>query len=287
MSRGQQIWFILAFTGIGLSWWSYVGPFRWISEAQLAMFGSYSSKMSFVLCALVFVLPGQYVFRNVGTRSDEPPTANAWSAHQLWFLAVPAALLVMAIYLRQQASHLKLETTTAAELETGASAPSRWLAIDGVALSDASLCLKYNECYMPVVSRDWKPDMAIAVFLKTRCSSDQVPEAGVFKGIVSYVGMPGHVRAGFERAPIKLRPGFLVLAWKEGPKDVRFDSNFIAGTAAVVGLIVAVLLLRDYVRAQAIEAADGERRSIERARMLEAMREGRRSTSSARPIEPT
>ena len=139
---------------------------------------------------------------------------------------------------------------------------------------------------MPLVSKDWKPGLPAAAFLKIGCSADELAESGVYKGIVPYSGMPGHVRAAFERSKIRPRSGFLVVEWDQGPEAVRVDSMFLFGTAIVTMVLVILLLVQDHRRETAQAAAAVDERTAQRTRMLESLRGGGGAAVTGRPIEP-
>ena len=238
---GELVWSLLAAGGTGLLWWSYAGPYRWLASAQLGRFGSYSASLTALVVFVVFALPGKFLFRGAGEPWNRTVT---WSPTGSWLFAVAAVPLAIGmIYVAS--GRMELKTLTAGMLEEGSAPPSRWLTVNGRLRAEARICVgvarssRAQECYVPLVSERWSPGAPVAAFLKTRCGMDEVPVEGEYAGTVSYLGLPGPVRAELENGGAVPLRSTLVLDWNEGPESVRVVSFFFIGAglfAASIGV---------------------------------------------------
>jgi hypothetical protein len=250
----QRAWWSASFILAALSWWFYEGPYRWVAELQLRLFNEYEIVITGLVAWLALALPGVFLLRNVGTRSLPAAGAARNRASGPWLLAVPVVIIAGGGALSWFSAHVSLAKTTADDLEWGRWPSSSWAEITGRTLRDATVCGgdRYSPtCYTPLVSRDWTPVVGIAAFVESH--NGELPESGSFAGLRSYSGMPGHIRAVFERARLPLKPGFVVIELGSTPAKLDLVGRIVVGAGVLVALLAVAAIISDRRHARLLQ----------------------------------
>lgn len=156
---------VIAAIAAGLMWWSYAGPFRWIAEAQLSMFGSHSAQLTWILTVAAVALPAKYLLTRMAI---EGPTV-VWHPYGAWLLVAGLGFLLVGLYLSAVSASMEHHRVTTADLEMGKGPTSQWLSVEGAVAQERAVCIGSapTECYLPLVSKDWTLAVPIGAFLRT------------------------------------------------------------------------------------------------------------------------
>jgi hypothetical protein len=255
---------VAIFLLVGLSFYfmfTYTGPFRWLAELQMMVMNSYSEEFTLILTMLVLILTALGIVKVVkvavksmgvgGVTSPAAPTAGGateiksrgmqFSGIIVWpFMGLIAFAIGGFMYWRG-ATAGPLTAITAKELEDGKKPASSYLSVEGVPLWKETISFKSGsvECYVPLVSKDWKGD-SVSAYAQVR--EDDLPrpskqlEMKTFKGVTAVGGLPGPVRVIFEKGNFKPAAGYLVIETKEEPAKLMGFGKWpmIVGAALVV-----------------------------------------------------
>lgn len=253
LSRWQNAWWLVAAAFAGWGWWAYQGPYRWVAELQVRLFDAYYLQVTFLLSMLVVGLPGVWVIGRLERKrggGGEAPSAAAWNLSPYWILLLPLGSLAVGAYQYAQVSRLRLQATTASDLQWGRVPASRWISIEGRPLLDAAICTtesRYTrDCYVPLVSPEWTPVVPIAAFVHVRGTPEHLKD-GPFQGTTSYTRLPGAVRVAYEESALGApHPSYVMLDLGAGPTDVHEHAlAFLLVGAVATPLLALALWMQD------------------------------------------
>jgi hypothetical protein len=253
------------FALIGLSFYfmfTYTGPFQWLAELQLKWMDSYSEKLTFLLAMIVLVIPAAAIWKVIelavrkmgpggGGTAAEAATHRKSRDIRLPGVAVLPLVGVIAfgigafMYWRG-ATARPLTALKARDLEVGKKPASSYLSIEGVPMWEETIAFKKTgkECYVPVVSQDWK-GQAVSVYVE--CREDELPRPPgplrikTFTGMTAVGGLPGPIRVAFEKTLFKPAAGYLVLQTHDEPAKLMGFAKWpmiVGGGLVAAGLLV-------------------------------------------------
>lgn len=230
----------LAITGYGI--WAFWGPYRWIAQLQVAIFGAYEMKITFLLSLIVCLLallPIQYTFSRIQSKVEksEKPPSKTWQGFES-FVNTRAGHLILAglgcfgfaLYSYIVAYSLGEQVTVdlaAIETQSSPLPDSRWWKLEGVLVPEEGQSWEENHSkryYMPLISRSWKTGDPIAVVARIdqyaykKLSS----RGGVFQGTAHPSGLPGDVFSYWEKnssGNLKIPEGVLLFDIGDGPEE--------------------------------------------------------------------
>lgn len=270
LSKWQNAFWLFAVVVAGWGWWTYRGPYRWVAELQILLFDAYYLQVTFVFSMLLVGLPGAWAIgrweRARGTAEASP--AGAWSLSPYWILLLPLGSLAVGAYQYAQVSRLRLQATTASELQWGHVPSSRWIAIEGRPLPEAAICTNETysqECYVPLVSPEWTPVVPIGAFIHLRGSPESL-KPGSFQGTASYTRLPGPVRVAYERSQLgPPHPSHVVLDLGAGPQGVHEHALIFLWIGALTTPALALSLWAHDRRERAVARVVAQSRAMARA----------------------
>jgi hypothetical protein len=268
-------------------WWTYTGPYRWLTELQLRLFDAY---FPFYTWAVVFVLTGvagslvafllllplALTRRPVAEADDRAAAArvDAWMrAHRLRMFGLLVGVVGAvggAFLLAVGLTAGKLTAVSAAALEAGQDPGSRWLQVQGRPRAEDDLVMEdpgggpmEQDHYLPLVSEQWRQGQPVAVYLKA--SGPRFVEVkgrlrgGTYEGLAWPSGLPGPVRVEFEKRGLTPARNYLLLDYGNRPGNmVDIGALFLClglGVLGVTAVAWGVMAYRGRVKAEAASAS--------------------------------
>jgi hypothetical protein len=254
-----------------ISWLTYVGVYRWVAEAQLALMNQFELHITFILTILVYMaffglaarlmVSLKILPRATPEEAAKVLEANArMSMHRLsptmliWMI-LPWAIvgLICGIYSKHAASIKAPTVVTMAEIDGGKVPRGTWLEVTGGIYPDSYI--QYGDqykpdYYTPLITPSWDPTKPLVVMIE---SKEQLkPGQVTLKGMRWPLGVPGPVRAIFERNGVNADDAIL-LEVPDTPRDWDLPGNFftIGGGLGLAGCGAAFFFGRRDKRAQA------------------------------------
>lgn len=235
--------------------YSYSGPYRWLAELSLSMFGSYEPPFVFFgAFVMLFVPPALLIARfdpERASAADNVRAAAVQSARmariQGWLTLAAAGGVLLLVGGRDLWAGLKggnLIRASCASIEAGNAPAGTWLEISGTALPDAAIKTRegyVDHVYVPLVSETWSKATPLAVVI--RFGGDHPPDlrAPSFKGGVSTESLPGMVRTAYEAEGVQAGSAF-VLDVGQVPAE-HLTRGGIMSLAGVVALLVGSVMI--------------------------------------------
>ena len=249
MKQRSTVSVLLGAAVAGFGWWTYSGPFRWLAEWQLAVFGQYYDFYTFVILSIAIATGldqiGRAVLRYPTGR--EHATKPAWiqelEAQPLYFhrlLWGGVGILGVGAWMawtsnsaeRNGLCRLPLDT-----LEAGEERASDWVQVSGHLLWDD--CWGWGdefspEYYVPVVSSSWRRGDPVTVFaLYSESEAEQAEDFATVQGMVC---LTGPVQAAFEEQGPAPAEGAFVVDLNRSPSSHRT----FALPLMLIGLLMTV-----------------------------------------------
>lgn len=242
-----------ALAATGWCAWSYVGPYRWLAEAQLSVLGSYEIRLTFLFTLLFWLMPALFVMvpLRMALGTDRAAGIDG-HAVAFWLQNNRGSMVlgVIALVGLGGSAFCALDALTIGEhaeaslgsLEAGLEPPSRWVTVRGTPLRDRALSIEddgMTTYYVPVVLG---APMRPAVFVEVSEYEVGSPElmGGSYEGLLSENGLPGLVRAELERGGA-IAPRHYLLDWHATPSQ-RWGMAVAFGIFGAFGLVVLVLV---------------------------------------------
>ena len=228
---------------VGWWWWTYTGLYRLIAELQLQWWGSYDLQLTFVVTAVpVVALPMLVLGVVLGRTEVAARSVPAWSVRQLRDLGIVVLGLGLVGYGGWTwAGASGLDEPAPVELATvlAGKAPAWVTVVDATWVVDAAVSLEANgseRTYHPVVAAT--ANAPYAVFARG-------PGSGPVTGMLSPGGLPGAVRAVYERDGV-ITPAHWLVDTRDSPGRRRDAGGFfaLAGVILAVGAGVSFLWKR-------------------------------------------
>ncbi len=219
---------IVALLAALLSWWSFWGPYRWVSELQSWAWGVDWIQLSLLLCWAAFYTPMHVIVaaweRRHGAVVEPLTWRRAVAAANFLFEQRPGQLMGVGIiffamgggFWSNAMTSGPLTSLTMAEADQGVRPRSRYVHLTGGrVLLDSELTFTRNgsaERYFPVVSNDTEQ---LRVFARLD-GRDATAPPDELEGELSYDGLPGPLRAPLADKGL-LAPDYFVLRHGSDP----------------------------------------------------------------------
>jgi hypothetical protein len=257
----------------GYFWLTYSGPYRWLAEWQMGVFGAYYAFYTWLGTMLLLFLPTLLAFqvpRKLGVVSSVVTTPEEVQAHNHERAArwnqrrQPFVVLVLGgtflflggrDYIKAQRGR-ELQHLSAAALEAGKKPSSTWLEVaDGALVWDASIEWtddKSKVTYVPMLSSAWSEGGPIGVLLKLNGGELKKAQGDVhaFKGESDDLGLPGPVRAAYADAGLSVANA-LVLHVGQTPSEDEASGRIFALLGLAIFAVGLGLAVRQWRREQA------------------------------------
>lgn len=214
---------------------AYAGPYKWLAEWQLSVFGryfpAYTWAAEFLICVVALALLMRLVFGRP-TPKAAPNPLDRWlerkkesearerelqptNSRSLDWLFVPGILgaigLAMGVtdVIRAELAG-DLTKMNAASVERGAELESGWVEVtNGRLLLDAAISFSDGEAnassdyYVPLVSDGWQPGdrVSMYVFVESESRFEKLVPEVAQRGVTTFATIPGAVRVAFEASP--------------------------------------------------------------------------------------
>jgi hypothetical protein len=253
---------VLAFVGLGiaaLSAYFYEGPYRWFAELQMATWGSYDVKLTFLLAVLVCAGP-LTIAHWAMTRSEIGGGASSSAASPQWeqlvtaFRVSPRAARVMLIgavliavggYIGGRALLAgSLGPVDVTRLEAGEDPPTHFAELHGGSLRfEASAGFREGVAsseYVPYVSSE---DVPAAVFVNLSADAAPPAEGETLRGTLEWNALPGPVRAVYDERG-EIAASHWVLRFRHDPRNDRDVPLGMAGFGLVMVLAGGLVVWR-------------------------------------------
>jgi hypothetical protein len=246
-------------------WINYAGLYRWFAEWQLAQFGAYELKLTFVIPMFVLFLPGAIVFERLGlrlgvtrrvwTRDPNAPQRQSGStlryAALLGFALLAVALGAFWLGERKLSEPVTVEAVNLTANQAPQSAHVRLTAIAHPGLitkfETKSYGVTYTYTYVPMTSADWRRGDPLIYFVKTNINAYIPPQGGATvlldrktppfemtsKGVLVADDLPGPITELYRKSGVVLGPQVFVL----NAIDTRADLSAYWIMASVAGLL--------------------------------------------------
>jgi LPXTG-motif cell wall-anchored protein len=235
---------------------TYSGPYRWLAEAEMSVFGAYYPSYTWMATMLLLAL-ASYVAFQVARKSGvvagaeiTPEESKARAAEMgARFHSYRLVLVVLVVggtlvflggrdWIRAQRGRV-LENVAVDALEAGKRPASSWVEIaDGTVSWD--LAVQWQEghssavTYVPLLSRVWTEGKPVGAVLVLGASDLKLAhgDAPSFMGAVDELGLPGAVRAAYEEKGFALGDALVLRVQRDGPAKGEQSGR----TFALIGL---------------------------------------------------
>jgi hypothetical protein len=255
--------------GLGAAFYfmfTYSGPFQWLAEWQIRVFGSYEEGITLILSMLLIVGPlfaVKYAVRRIGFQSSTAPSVDVTPGLILpsWWNRLLFASLVFggigAFMLYQGLSAGPLIKTTIDALEKGERPSSHFVEVQGMAIWEDAPWVEGSgkKFYVPVVSDNWQPKQPVAAYLEVS-AKEYEGRTGVqidsFKGL-TYGSLPGVLRTRLVDSVLPPHEHYILINYNSDPSRLT-DAGYILLPIAG-GLALASLTWTKWRRAKIKRAA--------------------------------
>lgn len=235
--------------------WNYWGPYKWVAELELRIFGSYEVRLtllfSFLVCFLIF-LPVQLLLQRLQSDIGGEKKSSELSEKMNAFVqsgsgqAILAGLGMLMVGVYNLGVAYSLGSLTSVDVATldahSASAPTaRWWKVQGRLLFSETQVWESNHTknyYIPLVSPSWKPGQPVSVVLREEgLGYDRLPKGPAeFVGLADLGGIPGQVRDHWESTVATVGAQTVLFANGDGPNKRESMGMFfsIAGSGLIL-----------------------------------------------------
>ena len=240
---------IIAFGLYG--WYTFSGPYRWLADLQISLFGAYGVVITGILTCLIFLWPLALVgFRleqrglltHEATGMDYDPKRHN----------VPIGLLTLSLmalaagwFSNQRIPRGEPVPITLEDIENGAVIPAH-VSLQGRALVDSSLRLEGdggNPTYAPLVVEGYEEGSSIVVYVESFPRDERDLTVARHKGVLIRNGLPGVVREGFKSTNTPPAEPHFLFCYGSATSGLEFLPWVMFGAAGVLGLASIVFLL--------------------------------------------
>jgi hypothetical protein len=228
--------------------YSYAGPYRWLAELSMSVFGSYSPKLTFLFSLVLLMLPaGVLSARFAPAAAPDQIRAAAVNAArmariQLWLsVAVVGAVLLFVggRDLLAARAGATLMRTSCASIEAGHMPAGTWLEIEGDAIVGAAVETKEgyaSHAYVPLVSDTWSKAKPLAVVLRFTGDAPRDLNARSFQGGLSSEDLPGMVRTAYEAEGVEAESALVLNVGNVPNKNLT--SRQLTAAAGLLALLI-------------------------------------------------
>ena len=236
--------------------YSYSGPYRWLAELSLSIFGSYSPKFTFMLSVLLLLIPPAVLSVLLGlapaaaAHAEQKRVAEAQAAKlarvQVWLILTTVGAVFLFIGVRDllaARAGASLIRTSCASIEAGNAPAGTWLEIEGTAIASAAVETEEGyakHLYVPFVSDTWSKTQPLPVVLRLGATVRGDLNAHSYQGGLASEDLPGMVRTAYEAEGVQAANA-LVLNVGSVPHDNLSTSQLMAA-GGLLGLLLGGFL---------------------------------------------
>jgi hypothetical protein len=259
----------------GYWWWSYTGLYQWLAEGQIYLMQSYypgytgiltlflivfacmipSMLVLFILAQLELYPPPDAMALIVDKNKVRAAALDRWIRGHIWGLILlglgVAGLIVGCVLYFTGATAGERTELRLSELEAGVIPSSRWVFVRGKLRWDLSI-RSGALTYVPMVSERWQPGQTVGLFVRVRDEQKIDATAQALQGTLALSGLPGPVRAEFEKRGPAPMARYEVLELGNKPQNNLDAGGPIIlsslGILALTGLIWSVIYIRSQRR---------------------------------------
>ena len=272
MSRAAKLvmWicYAVGIAYIGYSWYTYSGLFRLAVEWQLAMFESYSLKMTLLALVVAVIAPVAIVARVLGGPEASHETARVTEALKSPALAATLGLVLLAVaagagWLGYQKSQETI-TYEPVDLSAGQTPSSNHVVLTGIAHTEYLVQFEIKrrssttiDNYFPLASAAWRHGEPLVYFVKTNATA-YLPQGGgrpflisgrtppfkmtTEKALLVRNGLPGPVTEAFRKAITVADPPILLDLNPNADTEIYWIVAATCGLGGFVMLISAAVM---------------------------------------------
>ena len=273
LSRLREILLAIILLGVPcLLAYTYTGPYRWLAEAQLAMFGRYYEIATFMVSLAAWALFCAFLAGVVSARSGghisfrTAISSNESVVRHLPSFIVTALLaeLTIAGYYEYRYRHTIYPTNVSINDVTKRwRLPGSYLAIDD-AVIDTALTAGESEgepgatsstYYMPMLPPGYQPRQEVQAFVEVNQAllNGQRPDPRTLRrGLVTVTRLPGMIRVEFERNKILPASRYVLIEYGSTPDELRDKATLLLSLAGVtlLGGVAIWFSVRKTLRAE-------------------------------------
>jgi hypothetical protein len=254
----------LALTG----WWgwTYTGPFMWLAQLQISLFGKYNPLLTWMMLVLVFILPELVVIRlwckyrgasqaeiaeafTTGSYPTESRVRARTFSFSFNFAMAGLALAMFGLIQQCRLPRLNHQCRISVnQLANGRVPDSDWITIEASAAVDKSLWAEkyFKEYFIPLVPHDFaegNPVYAYLYVVGLQFNPSRLADSTEFHGVIETDGLPGAIRYEFEQAGYGPASSYFVISYEQKPEDVRKFSYRLLSIGAINMIAGTVLFL--------------------------------------------
>lgn len=236
---------------------SYAGPFRWIAELSMSVFGSYSPKLTFMLSFIVLLLPSAALAARLKAQSSPQEQAERKRAGaardakllrvQSWLMLATVGGVLFFVGVRDlwaARTGATLVHTSCASIEAGSTPTGSWLEIEGSAIPSAAIETEegYSKyVYVPFVSDNWSKKHPLPVVLRLGAAVRGELNARSYQGSLDWDGLPGMVRTAYEAEGVQAANALVLNVGREPHKNLATSQLLAAG--GLLGLLLGGFMI--------------------------------------------
>lgn len=242
----------LIILGLGLYWWyTFSGPYRWLADLQISIFGSYGVFITGILACLLLLFPLAYVgsvLESRGLLSHDTVLHYDPKRHD-----VPIGLITLAVmalgagwFTIQRIPRGKPVVLTFEEIAKGIDIPAH-VSLQGKALLDDSLHIESdteNSLYTPLVPEEYEEGMPVFVYIESFPPNEAAVTRRKHQGVLVANGLPGVVREGFNSSSTPPAQPHYMLCYARAMDGLEFMPSLLFSVAGILGLAAIVMFAR-------------------------------------------
>jgi hypothetical protein len=237
--------------------YSYAGPYRWLAELSLSVFGSYSPKLTFFVSLVLLLLPPMVLaarFSPPSSAVEKAERKRAGEAQaaklarvQSWLMLATVGAVFLFVGVRDllaARAGATLVHTSCASIEAGTAPTSTWLEIEGTAIASAAVETKEGYAsylYVPFVSDNWSKGQPLPVVLRLGAAVRGDLNAHSYQGGLASEDLPGMVRTAYETEGVQAANA-LVLNVGRVPHD-NLTTSQLAAAGGFLGLVLGGFMI--------------------------------------------
>ena len=234
----------LFIVALGIYWWyTYSGPYQWLAEIQLSMFGAYGAFITGILSCLLLLIPTVFLGSYVESRGLL--NADSFRTYDPKQYEVPIGIMTLAVmvlaagwFVFQRLPQGTPVELTLREIARGVDIPKH-VSLQGNAATQHSLRQDGDygrPSYTPLVGGNYEEGDAVFVYVENYPRDNAALARSKHRGTLIRNGLPGVVREAFMSSSTPPAPNYFVLHYANGMKGLEFLPKILFTIAGVLGL---------------------------------------------------
>ena len=229
-------------------WYTYSGPYRWLAELQLHLFGSFDVVITLIVTLALLLIPMTLLGILIETKGWLPDSNSTTSTNHyevpVGIMTLSVMALVLAWFTYQRVPRGQAVELTLADVAASESLPSHAI-FHGHVLIESSIQLDSdhgNYDYTPLVSANYTIGDSVLIYIESCPPRDnaRLTNDG-HKGVLIENGLPGLIRESFQSSQTPPEQRHFVLVYSDAMQGLKHLPTGLFSGGILLGLISVVM----------------------------------------------